>query len=269
MQQGICKLCLKEKQLVSSHFMPRALYEYCRKGEHRPVKYGDGFLLPTDRQTQDYLLCEDCELILSQGGESWIADKLATWERKFPLYDILTKLPAGFDEDGMVVYFAAQNPEIKIDKLAHFALGLFWKASVHPWKAGRIEPRIELGPYSEEIRKWLRGESAFPKNLYLITVVERPARAQIAMNDPYESGGDGWRSFFVHVPGVLFMLAVGKTVGEEIRAMCMQNGPGNPINISEGLTDSYEQMMAGTVRQSRKTNAYLKAKAKADEARRK
>jgi hypothetical protein len=269
MQQGTCKLCLQEKQLVSSHLMPRALYQYCYKDEHRPIKYGDGFLLPTDRQTQDYLLCENCEDILNKGGESWIADKLATWERRFPLYDTLTKFPPDFNEDGMVVYFAVKNPEIKIDQLAHFALGLFWKASVHPWKAGRIEPRIELGPYSEEIRKWLRGEGAFPKNVYLIAVVERPARAQIALNDPYESGNDGWRSFFTHVPGLLFMLAVGKTVDEGTRVLCMQNSPGNPINLSEGLTDKYEQLMAETVQQARKTNAYLKAKAKVDKARRK
>jgi hypothetical protein len=94
--------------------------------------------------------------------------------------------------------------------------------------------------------------------------VERPARAQIALNDPYESGKDGWRSFFVQVPGLLFMLAIGKTVDEGIRVLCMQNSPGNPINLSEGLTDKYEQLMAETVQHARKTNAYLKAKAKAE-----
>jgi hypothetical protein len=111
--------------------MPASLYEYCRKGEHRPLRLGGGFVMPTDRQTQDYLLCEDCEDILNQGGESWIADKLATWERTFPLYELLTKQPPDFDEEGMVVYFAAKNPEVKVDKLTHFALGMFWKASVH------------------------------------------------------------------------------------------------------------------------------------------
>jgi hypothetical protein len=178
-------------------------------------------------------------------------------------------LPANFDEDGMVVYFAAQNPEIKVDKLTHFALGLFWKASVHSWKAGRTEPRIELGPYSEDIRKWLIGEGSFPKHVYLITAIERPARAQIALNDPYEGIRGGGHNFFVHVPGVLFMLAVGKTVDESMQWLCIYNNPGNPINISDGLTNSYEQLMAGTVRQARKTNAYLKAKAKAEGARRK
>jgi hypothetical protein len=190
-------------------------------------------------------------------------------ERAFPLYDILTKVLPDFDEDGMAIYFAAKNPEIKINKLAHFALGLFWKASVHPWKAGRTEPRIELGPYSEDIRKCLRGEGTFPKNVYLITLVERPARAQITLSDPYEGERNGWRSFFVHLPGLFFLLAVGKNVDESMRALCVHSSPGNPINISEVLTTKFEQLMAETIRGARKTNAFLKAKAKADEARKK
>jgi hypothetical protein len=193
-------MCLQQKILVKSHLMPAALYDYCRKGEHRPIKVGGGFVIPTDRQTQDYLLCDNCEDLLNNGGERWILSKLATWERTFPLYDLLTKIPPLFDEDGMVAYLAAQNPEIEVEKLTHFALGLFWKASVHSWKGGTTDPRIDLGPYSEEIRKWLRGQNVFPKNVYLIVVMEKPQKAQITMNDPYEGVRQGWRTHFFHVP---------------------------------------------------------------------
>lgn len=162
MPTGRCRMCLHEKTLVRSHLMPAALYDYCRKGEHRPLKVGGGIVIPTDRQTQDYLLCDDCENILNTGGERWILGKLATWERTFPLYDLLTKFPPVFDEDGMVVYLAAQIPEIDVGKVTHFALGLFWKASVHSWRGDRTDPRIDLGPYSEAIRKWLLCHSGFP-----------------------------------------------------------------------------------------------------------
>lgn len=67
---GKCKMCLQEKALVKSHLMPSALYDYCRKGEHRPIKVGGGFVIPTDRQTQDYLLCTDCEDVLNSGGRT-------------------------------------------------------------------------------------------------------------------------------------------------------------------------------------------------------
>lgn len=267
MTLGKCKMCLGERSLVVSHLMPRALYEYCREGEHRPIKVGGGFVLPTDRQTQAYLLCEDCEDILNRGGEEWISDKLARWERTFPLYDLLVKLPPDFDEEGNVLYWAAKNPEIKVDKLTHFALGMFWKASVHSWSGTGTDPRIGLGPYSEEIRAWLRGESGFPKYTFLTVVVSPPLRAQISLIDPYEAVRQEWRSFFVHVPGVLFMLNVGKTVDAAMQFMCIHNNSGNPINISEGLTNQFEELMVETVQKSRKTQAYLKARTKADQER--
>src|SRR5438270_518716 len=132
-----CKMCLDDKTLARSHLMPRQLYDYCRKGQHRPIKVGDGVLIPTDRQTRDYLLCEDCERVLNDGGERWFTGKLATWERKFTFYDLLTKVPPILDEDGASVYLAAQNPAIDVAKLIHFALGIFWKASVHSWRPTR------------------------------------------------------------------------------------------------------------------------------------
>jgi hypothetical protein len=258
-----CRMCLQEKILVKSHLMPAALYDYCRNGEHRPIKFGGGFVIPTDRQTQDYLLRDNCEDLLNNGGERWILSKLATWERTFPLYDLLTKIPPLFDEDGMVVYLAAQNPEIEVAKLTHFALGLFWKASVHSWKGDTTNPRIDLGPYSEEIRKWLQGQNAFPKNVYLIVVMEKPQKAQITMNDPYEGVRQEWRTHFFHVPGVLFMMALGKTVDDWVRALSITNA-GNPINLSDALTENFEKLMVETLRNSRKTQAYLRAKTKAD-----
>jgi hypothetical protein len=69
------------------------------------------------------------------------------------------------------------------------------------------------------------------------------------------------------VPGVLFVLNVGKTVDAAMQFMCIHNNSGHPINISEGLTNQFEQLMVETVQKSRKTPAYLKARAKADQER--
>jgi len=64
-------------------------------------------------------------------------------------------------------YAAVRNPEIKPDKLIHFALGMFWKASVHSWKGGVREPLIDVGPYRETVRKFVRGEIPFPERMAL------------------------------------------------------------------------------------------------------
>ena len=118
MRRGICKLCLNENGLMRSHLLPARLYDYCRHGEHSPIKLGGGIVLPTDRQIQDYLLCKNCEDILSDGGETWVNPKLATWERTFPMYDLLTKLPPDREGEGLCIYFARRNPEVKADKLS-------------------------------------------------------------------------------------------------------------------------------------------------------
>jgi len=83
-------MCLLHKPLACSHFMPAVLYEYCRTSDDKPFRVGSGFVIPTD-----------CQNILSGGGETWILEKLATWERKFPLYDLLTQQPPEFDEEGV------------------------------------------------------------------------------------------------------------------------------------------------------------------------
>ena len=88
------------------------------------------------------------------------------------------------------------------------------------------------------------------------------------MNDPYEGVGQGWRTHFSHVPGVLFMMALGKTVDDSVRSLSISNA-GNPINLSDALSENFEKLMVETLRNSRKTQAYLRAKAKADAERKK
>jgi len=250
-------MCGQSKFLANSHFMPAFLYPYCRTGDLRPVKFFDGTLLPTDRQTQAPLLCEDCEHVLSDGGEAWIANKLATWERTFPLSDLLTSCRQDIQEEGLTVYFTNKNPEVRADKLLHFGMGMFWKAGVHSWRRNSTEPWIELGPYADMIRAWLRGEATFPDHVYLTANVFRPERAQIALIDPYEAKRKTWRSFFFHVPGLLFMLCIGKTVDPSLKWLSIHN-PEKPICISDDLAEHFINQTAIEVRSSRLTEAYMK-----------
>ena len=82
--------------------------------------------------------------------------------------------------------------------------------------------------------------------------MEKPQKAQITMNDPYEGVRQGWRTHFVHVPGVLFMMALGKNVDDSVRALSITNA-GNPINLSDALTENVERLMVETFQNSHKT----------------
>ena len=129
-------MCLETTDVVCSHLHPSSLYSSLRssEGDESPIRVGDDVVMHTDRQMQDYLLCPRCEDILNKGGETWTIPKLATMRKSFPLYDILTKGPEAGHDETWTMYFAAENADIDVEKLTHFAMGVFWKASVHSWK---------------------------------------------------------------------------------------------------------------------------------------
>lgn len=114
--RGICKLCLREKDLCKSHFLPAAVYDLLRTRDKEPVVLVDGLAMHSSRQAQDYLLCLECEDILSSGGETWFVPLLADVAGRFPLYDILSKVPADVDEPDLKAYAGVKNPDLEVDK---------------------------------------------------------------------------------------------------------------------------------------------------------
>lgn len=73
---GKCKLCLKEKDLQDGHLLPRALYRMARgggaKGNQDPFVVTRQERKQRSHQTRDYLLCRDCEQLLSRNGEAYV-----------------------------------------------------------------------------------------------------------------------------------------------------------------------------------------------------
>jgi hypothetical protein len=262
-------MCLLEKDLLKSHLIPAALYDYCRQADFAPVRVGNGVVFATDRQTQDYLLCRDCETILNQGGESWVNPRLCTMERKFPLYDLLAKLPNYMADDDAALYHLPDDSIIDFQKLTHFGMGIFWKAAVHSWKGDSVEPMIELGPYADQIRRWLIDEADFPEHVQLWVSMSRPEYAQIALNPPVQTSKTNWRTFLMHVLGLMYQLNIGAGMDAATRETCFYRNPGHPIMVSTELTKQWEAKLAKHYNESRKTQTYLQAKAKRDARKRK
>lgn len=262
----ICKLCLEKKLLEDSHFLPKSLYGYCR-GENGldPIKFSSEFASPTSLQAHAYLLCGECEDVLNEGGEDWMCSKLAKYEGTFPLYDLVVSGPAIFAEDDWAVYAGARNPTIDVNKIIHFAMGIYWKASVHSWRGGEDEPRIELGPYSEKIRQFLLG-AMFPENVALAVVLSTPKDAYIGFNDPYEAVRDGaGRGFMFCVPGIWFMLSVGKNITPESVALSITSAE-NPIMISAKIAAKGQETAFTLFQGARKTKAFAKSMEKVRQA---
>ena len=118
--------------LCDSHLAPAGLYRYCKAAELGPVRITPREIAVANVEVTAPLLCQQCENRLNHEGENWLLPKLATIDRKFPFYDLLVTVPPDTAEDGSAAYAYSRNEKIGYRKLTNFALGVFWKASVHP-----------------------------------------------------------------------------------------------------------------------------------------
>jgi hypothetical protein len=156
-------------------------------------------------------------------------------------------------------YCTIQNPLIDADKIAHFAMGIFWKASVHSWRGSTDEPMIQLGPYSEKVRLYLKGEAGFPSNMALAAVLSPPDVAYIGFNNPEEMMRDTYRNFMFVVPGIWFNLSVGKMVSSEAQSLCIASHPLRPIMISASIAAKGQERAYKVFSKARKTESFKKA----------
>lgn len=263
MRRGICKMCMLEKGLVRSHLIPHAIYAYCRVKGAKPIYVGNGIVSVSDRETHDHVLCLECEDILNKGGETWVNSKLARRDPySFPLYDMLVRGSVGYADETGGIYYAGENPEIDVDKLIHFALGIFWKASAHSWTRDKSEPKIDLGEHSEHLRKWLRGEGSLPRDMSLHISLSKPERAQIIILAPSVKVPRPWTSIWMHVPGMMVTLNVGPEIPIETHMVCFWKNSVHVIMVSEEVTSALERKFAGEFAEARKTRSYLAEKAR-------
>jgi hypothetical protein len=238
-------MCLETKNVVSSHMIPAKVYDYMRPQGGHPIAMSSKLVIASDRQLQFPLLCQECEDALNKGGEMWLLPLLASYEGTFPFYDLLTKLDPDLVDNGASIYCTAKNAEIDASKVAHFAMGMFWKAAVHSWRGGETDPQIQLGPYAAPIRTFLRGETGFPKDMVLnVGVLPKPVR-QISCCLPYRGSNSRWFNYLFYVCGMEFALDVGKAIPPEVRQNCFASNPLHPILVvdySEDVRMNFNQV---------------------------
>ena len=242
METGLCPLCKKTKKIADSHFIPKAVYAYCRDSEGNTIVINPEFLGFSDRQIHTPLLCFDCEDILNKGGEAWLMPLLAEYDGKFPLHEMVTRLAPEITDGDADCYAAVRNSAIECEKLTHFAMGIFWKAAVHSWRRAKTEPVIELGAHREPVRTFLLGESVFPSHMAL-TVGILPAPTKLASFElPAREGQTDWHEFSFYIPGIKFVLAVGKSISPDVTNSCFTGNRGRPILVMNFSGPMYQRI---------------------------
>ena len=196
---GLCPFCLQQRQLEKSHYLGRALHL---------LSQDDGeavFMTPqrvelSSRQIWAHLLCEECEDILAKHesyAHQWINRK-----DRFPLLERLNvAVPVSRTANGAEFWAAAVG--VSTDRLAHFALGIFWRASVNTWRTlGLQTTSIDLGALAEPIRLYLRGEGPFPMGCALLMIVCTDHGSQGLVFAPNPTKGGIFQCFSMLARGI-------------------------------------------------------------------
>jgi hypothetical protein len=228
MTKGKCALCLAIRDLQISHFLPASLYKKTRNpgaANPNPTMITRKGRVQTSRQIKEALLCRDCEGLFSRNGENYVL-KIVADRRTFPLLDMLRAVPPTKSAAGFDWYDKKTLPGIDREKVAYFALSVFWRASVHRWERGGDEPiSIDLGPYEEDLRKYLLGQAGFPANVVLHVVVCTDALSQGLFYPPSRGRKKDDTTYTFQARGLNFLMTVGKQIPPSMRQSCCVTGP--------------------------------------------
>jgi hypothetical protein len=239
MPLGTCKLCLRHKDLQNSHLMPRALYVKARgsgtSGNRDPFVMTKEGGKQSSHQTKDYVLCSDCEQRFSRNGEKYVMGLVTKHDGTFPLLGALRSVKPTARGSTWEMYSSADTPEIDRKQLAHFAISVFWRASVHTWEQADGEKvRIDLGTkYHEEIRKYLMGESPVPRQAYLQLTVCSDTLNQGSFFFPNENRKVKDRSVVFLARGLTFFFRISKTPTGFQKRLSMVNEPNGWISVRD------------------------------------
>lgn len=262
MPQAKCPLCLQTKEIVISHLIPAAMYKVLRERNSEPVQITSTRrstrAVQTSQQMQCPLLCLDCEGLLNRGGENWLLPLLANKGGVFPLRDILSTHEPSLEINQALVYEASRNPEIKVEKLAHFAMGIFWKASLHSWGVEPGELLINLGKYREQVRTYLRNETPFPEKIALLVAVLPASASKYAFCTPQLKSRGKYHLYTFYALGIQFVLLVGNCVNRKIKETCFVSNPAHPMLVNDFSKDIIENQLGPTLAGAKLSRGMIK-----------
>ncbi len=235
MPRGICKLCLFEEDLQSSHLIPKAVYKKSRSGNPKkphPLVLNVKGSRQSSYQVMDYVFCHDCELLLSQQGEDYVM-RMIHQNNRFPFLELLNSFGPGLDVGEFRFYSGDMTPGIDRKQIAYFAVSVFWRAAVHIWRQqdGKTGSIYLTQEEKESLRRYLLGNTDFPEKAALLTYVCSDALSQRMFWMPGENEKTNDRVFLLGVRGITFFFGIGDSVPILLTRYCMMNSPGRWITV--------------------------------------
>jgi hypothetical protein len=214
---GKCRLCNKDKDLLESHFVSRKLYFSGKKKLEFANLFETGF---DPAELKAYLMCRECEHLLSAGGEEEVLKHVAPKYvlKNLPLHDRM-RVACPRDNDPSAPRFDARDFHINTQKFAYFALSIVWRRAIHEWTS--VLPRWELGQFAEDMRRFLLGEVPFPDYAAVIVIVCSDTVSRRTWTVPSAGGNYPWLDFSFQVRGIYFRVMMGHIPQWAYAASCV------------------------------------------------
>lgn len=218
--QRQCALCQRARLLCDSHLLPKAAYRLLRAlnlNREAPLLMDEDNFCVSHRQISDYVLCEECEALLSDNGEDWVLKHCYRGPEDFAIAAALDARDPDYVHNGDGVFATNEMSQIiDIDAIIHFACGVFWKGAAHTWRPTRKPIHIELGRYTEPLRLFVYGGAPFPEGLILRTRISawRGAASRLCgvMHPPESARTGGFWSHQFSMLGLSFELLAGSHI---------------------------------------------------------
>jgi hypothetical protein len=153
----------------------------------------------------------------------------------FRLREILRQSAPVIEQPEVLAYSASEFPAIDVGQLVYFCTSVFWRASVREWSifGERFSP-IHLGiRYQEEIRRYLLGENPFPDTGTVSIFVSQLNKPLLTFSFPESIRSKSRHTHRMHIPGITFVLTLGKELHSTWLANCVLRSPLHPIYVSK------------------------------------
>ena len=238
--QRKCALCHEVKPLCDSHFLPAGLYRLARTHESpnpHPVLITGGQWQKLSEQSRAFVLCRECETRFDHDGESWMLRHCCRGKGRFRLRErLLSRIPSFVD--GETSMYSASEEDVR--RLTYFAMSVFWRGAAFHWPIGRdFSQLLRLGPFEEQIRRYLLTDSPLPTRTALIVCVSSRSHPPLGSAYPM-SYTDSKRDLFhrFHIPGLMFTLYLGQSA-EAMRVCSVTDTPVHPIWVGSMSDDNF------------------------------
>jgi len=226
-----CKLCGQVRELVQTHLLASGFYGLLRDRNPEatncnPIVISRKVAIHTSRQVADYVLCAECDQRLATYGEEWALQQVDRGSR-FPLLERLNlALPISYLSGPGVQSYSGRDAGIDTAMLAHFALSVIWRASVHAWPISSTETTsISLGSYAEPMRKYLSGDAGFPEDVVVMATVCTDLASRDGCYVPCLVKGSAHVAYAFLVRGLYIRVFTARDLTPDYRGLCCFKSP--------------------------------------------